>query len=175
MPRFVLLKKHHAVFAERDENIFCFPLLKKRFAGAHEIDVVWRNSIRIASGNTSGKQSFHAVRLNYCNTTPIHQVAGIGISRDDLAGRARVIGDLRNHLRRQKTFAIIFENDRVDLWNILLDRCHDLLKLLWRWPGKLFAIDTDNLLMTRDDPRLQNRAKRLVFNRIRDIDFLSGQ
>src|SRR5947208_3073107 len=115
-------------------------MLMKPYACAHESDVVWRISILFASRNTSANQGFHAVRLNYCNTTPIHQVAGIGISRDDLAGRARVIGDLRNHLRRQKTFAIIFENDRVDLWNILLERCHDLLQLLWRWPGKFFAI-----------------------------------
>src|SRR2546427_9327775 len=33
MRRFVLLKKHHAVFAERDEDIFRFPSVKQRLAG----------------------------------------------------------------------------------------------------------------------------------------------
>src|SRR6266481_1112316 len=47
MRRFVPLKKHHALFAESDENVFCFPSLKKRFASAPEIDIVRRNSIRI--------------------------------------------------------------------------------------------------------------------------------
>ena len=53
---------------------------------------------------------------------------------------------------RQKPFPVIFKNDRVDVGNVLLDRCHDLPKLLRRWPVNVFAIDTDNLLVTRDYP-----------------------
>src|SRR5712664_1152569 len=55
MRRFVPLKKHHALFAESDLNVFCFPSLKKRFTGSLEIDIVRRNSIRVAAGNTSGE------------------------------------------------------------------------------------------------------------------------
>src|SRR6266436_1473769 len=71
MGRFVLLEKHHPVFAERDENVFCFPFLEKRFACAPEIAVMWRHSIWVATGNTSGEQSFRAVWLNYCDTAPV--------------------------------------------------------------------------------------------------------
>src|SRR5439155_23105959 len=175
MRRFVLLEEHHPVFAERDQNIFCFPFLEKRFACAPEIAILRRNSIRIATGNISGEQSFGAVWLNHRDTAPVDYVTGIRISSNDLAGGARILCDLRNHLRRQKPLSVIFKNDRVDVGNILLDCCHDLLKLLCRWPRKLFAIDADNLLVTRDDPRFQNCPKRLVFNRIGDIDFLSRQ
>src|SRR5882724_12633692 len=43
MGRFILLKKHHPVFAERDENIFCFPSFKQNCTSAHQIDIVRRN------------------------------------------------------------------------------------------------------------------------------------
>src|SRR6266478_1462334 len=175
MRRFVLLEEHHPVFAERDKNIFCFPFLEKRFACTPKIAILRRNSIRIATGNISGEQSFRAVWLNHCDTAPVDYVTRIRISSNDLAGGARILCDLRNHLRRQEPLSVIFKNDRVDVRNVLLDRCHDLLKLLRRWPGKLFAIDTNNLLVTRDNPRFQNCPKRLVLNRVGDVDFLSRQ
>src|SRR6516225_1520309 len=37
MRRFALLKEHHPVFAEGDEDIFCFPFFKKCFTGASQI------------------------------------------------------------------------------------------------------------------------------------------
>ena len=86
MRRFALLEKHHPVFAERDKNIFCFPFLEKRFAGALEIDIVRRNSIRVATANTSGEQSFRAVRLNCCDTAPVDQMTRVRIGCNDLAG-----------------------------------------------------------------------------------------
>src|SRR6266436_1535744 len=55
MRRFVLLEKHHPVFAKRHQNIFCFPFHEKCFAYATEIDVMWRHSIWVATGNTSGE------------------------------------------------------------------------------------------------------------------------
>jgi hypothetical protein len=175
MRPFVLLEEHHPVFAKRDQNMFCFPFLEKRFACTPEIAILRRNIIRVTIGHTRGEQSFCAVWLNYCDTAPVDQMTGVRISSNDLAGGARILCDLRNHLRRQKPLPVIFKNDRVDVRNILLNRCDDLLKLLCRWPGKLFPIDTDNLLVTRDDPCFQNCPKRLVFNRIGDIDFLSRQ
>ena len=69
---FYLLKKHHAVFAQRDEKIFCVPFLKKRFADAPEIDIVRRDRIRIAPGNASCEKSFCAVRGNHRGAMPIH-------------------------------------------------------------------------------------------------------
>src|SRR5437016_14139999 len=91
MGRFVLLEKHHPVFAERDQNIFCFPFLEKRFACAPEIAILRRNSIRIATGNISGEQSFGAVWLNHRDTAPVDYVTGMRISSNDLAGGARIL------------------------------------------------------------------------------------
>src|SRR5437867_11403495 len=122
MRRFVLLEEHHPVFAERDKNIFCFPFLEKGFACAPEIAILRRNSIRIATGNTSGEQSFRAVWLNHRDTAPVDQMTRVRISSNDLAGRARILCDLRNHLRRQEPLPVIFKNDRVDVGNVLLDR-----------------------------------------------------
>src|SRR5437667_5137802 len=51
MRRFVLLKKHHAVFAERDEDIFCFPFLKQRFTGAPQIGIFRRSLVWFSPGN----------------------------------------------------------------------------------------------------------------------------
>src|SRR5438132_11546921 len=51
MRRFVLLKKHHAVFAERHEDIFRLPFLEERFAGASQIGVFFRSFIWFAPGD----------------------------------------------------------------------------------------------------------------------------
>src|SRR5437588_7256164 len=100
---------------------------------------------------------------------------GIGIGRHDLAGRARNLCNLRNNVSRQKPFAVVFKDNRVCLRNGVSDRREHMLDLVYRWPGKLFTIDANNLLMTRNDARFHNRAERLVFNRVGEIDFLFCQ
>src|SRR6266566_4887996 len=91
MRRFVLLEEHHPVFAKRDQNIFCFPFLEKRFACTPEIAILRRNIIRVATGNTSGEQGFRAVWLNYCDTAPVDQMTRVRISSNDLSCRARIL------------------------------------------------------------------------------------
>src|SRR6266496_2319093 len=44
-----------------------------------------------------------------------------------------------------------------------------------RWVNKLLAIDTNNLLLTRDDAGLDSGAKRLLLDGIGDVDFSLGQ
>src|SRR5438067_8891563 len=51
MRRFVLLKEHHPMLAERDEDIFCFPILKKRFPGALQIGIFPRSLVWFSPGN----------------------------------------------------------------------------------------------------------------------------
>src|SRR5437667_5155194 len=51
MRRFVLLKKHHSMFAERHEDIFRLPFLEERFAGASQIGVFFRSFIWFAPGD----------------------------------------------------------------------------------------------------------------------------
>ena len=51
MRRFVLLKEHHPVFAEGDEDIFGFPFLENRFTGAPEIGIFLWSFVRFAPGN----------------------------------------------------------------------------------------------------------------------------
>src|SRR5437868_4274711 len=82
---FFLLEKHHALFAESDEDIFCFPFFQQRFASALQIRILGRNNIRIAAENTCREKSFSAVRLDDCQAPPLDQITGIGIRSDDLA------------------------------------------------------------------------------------------
>src|SRR4029077_250790 len=89
MRRFVCLKKHHALFTESDQNVFCFPSLEKRFASPSKIDIVRRHSIRIGAGYTTVKQSSGPIWFNYCDTMPLTDVRGIGISRHYFTGRPR--------------------------------------------------------------------------------------
>ena len=51
MRRLVVLKQHHAVFAEGDEDIFCFPFLKKRFTRASQIGILRRSFVWFSPGN----------------------------------------------------------------------------------------------------------------------------
>src|SRR6266498_3830066 len=51
MRRLVLLKKHHPVFAEGDEDVFCFPFLKQRFTGAPQIGIFRRSLVWFSPTN----------------------------------------------------------------------------------------------------------------------------
>src|SRR5207244_8011879 len=88
---FFLLEKHHALFAQSDEDIFCFPFFKKRFASALQIRILGRSGFRIAAGNTRSEKSLSAVWLDYRQDAPLDQVACIRIRSQHLAGRARSI------------------------------------------------------------------------------------
>src|ERR1051325_1434313 len=71
MGRFVRLKKHHPVFAQRDQNILSLPFLKKRFAVALKIHVFGWRCIVVTPGNSRGKERFSAVWFDYCNAAPV--------------------------------------------------------------------------------------------------------
>src|SRR5438046_10087232 len=109
MRRVLPLEKHHAVFAERDENMLCFPFFEQFFAGAPKISIVCRSVIRFAPGTASRKDSFGAVRLHSSEATPIDRMPGIGISRDDLASYTRVTRNSRNQLIGHETYDIVVE------------------------------------------------------------------
>src|SRR6266404_258242 len=96
MPRFVALKKHHALFAERDENVFRVPFLEQDCAGANKIDIFLRKFVRITPRNPGREKSFGAVRFHNGHASPIDQISGVGIGRDKFRGGARIVCDLRD-------------------------------------------------------------------------------
>src|SRR5215472_58507 len=58
MRRVVLLKKHHAVFAQRDQDVLSFPFLKKRFTDAFKIGVIYRSFVCVTAGDSRCKKRF---------------------------------------------------------------------------------------------------------------------
>src|SRR5262245_18567116 len=173
--RLFLLKKHHALFAESDKYIFCLPFFEQRFAGALQVRILGRSSIRIMTGNTCGEKSFGAVRLDYCQAAPLEQVTRIGVCSDDLAHRACSLCDLRHQFGREETLAVVFETNCVGLRNFFSDGGNDLLILGRRWADKLFAVDTDDLLIARNDAGFDDGLKSRLFNGIGSVDLLFGQ
>src|SRR5215216_7913086 len=59
--RFVLLKKHHPVFAQRDQDILSLPFLKKFVTGAFKIGVFCWSFVGVTPGNPRCKERFSAV------------------------------------------------------------------------------------------------------------------
>src|SRR6202171_434578 len=57
----IFLKKHHAVFAERDEKIFLIPLLEQRLARLGKIDIFFWRNIRIAQRNSGGEKRLRPI------------------------------------------------------------------------------------------------------------------
>src|ERR1700746_2097251 len=72
MRRLIPLKKHHPVFAERDEEIFCLPFFEKRFTGETEIVVFRRGFVWFAPSNARGEEGFSAVWFDHSDTAPVH-------------------------------------------------------------------------------------------------------
>src|SRR5215470_12617497 len=84
---FVLLKKHHAVFAQRDQDILSFPFLKKGFTNALEVGVCCWSFVCVTPGNACCKKRFSAVWFDNCNATPVDGVSRIWIGRHYFASQ----------------------------------------------------------------------------------------
>src|SRR5262249_55059022 len=99
----------------------------------------------------------------------------VWICGDNLALGTSVSGNLRHQLARQEPFAVVFENDRVEAGKIFANRCDDFCNLPRRRCSKFLAIDTDHLLMARDDTGFHDGVKRLLFNGVGAVDMLTCQ
>src|SRR6476660_9090134 len=65
--RFVLPKKHHSVFAQRDQDILSFPFLKKGFTGVLKIRVLYWSFVGVTPGDPRCKKRFSTVWFDHCN------------------------------------------------------------------------------------------------------------
>ena len=99
----------------------------------------------------------------------------IGVGRNQFLGPAGFPRDLRDQFPGNKPFPIILEDDGVDVGQLFPDRCHYFANLRGRRPDDFLAIDSHHLLVAGDDPRLNNRGKFVVLDRIRDVDLSIGQ
>src|SRR5437773_55777 len=91
---FVLLKKHHPVFAQRGQDILSLPFLKKRFTGALKIGVFCGSFVGVTPRNPRCKERFSAVWFDNCNAAPVDGVSRIGLGCDDFTGRGGLASNL---------------------------------------------------------------------------------
>src|SRR4029077_1395211 len=92
--RFVLLKKHHPVLAQCDQDILSLPFLKKCFTGALKISIFCWSFVGVTPGNPSCKERFSAIWFDNRNAAPVDGVSWIGISGHYFTGRGRVASNL---------------------------------------------------------------------------------
>src|SRR2546423_3089157 len=85
--RFVLPKKHHSVFAQRDQDILSFPFLKKGVTGVLKIGVLCWSFVGVTPRNPRCKKRFSAVWFDHSNAAPIDGVPRIGIGCHYLTSR----------------------------------------------------------------------------------------
>jgi hypothetical protein len=111
--RFVLPKKHHSVFAQRDQDILSFPFLKKGFTGVLKISVLCWSFVCVTPGNPRCKKRFSAVWFDNCNAAPVDGVPRIGIGCHYLTSRGRLASNLSHQFGCHKALAIVFKNNRI--------------------------------------------------------------
>src|SRR5262249_46504584 len=92
----VPLKKHHAVFAERDEDVVCFPFLQERFASSFKLKIFRWSFIGITPGNARSEECFRPVWFHNTHTAPVNRMSRIGIGRHYLTSHARLACNLGN-------------------------------------------------------------------------------
>src|SRR6478736_2597134 len=173
--RFVLPEKHHSVFTQRNQDILSFPFLKKRFTGVLKIGVFCRRFLGVPPGNPRCKKCFSAVWFDNCNTAPVDIVSRIGIGCHYLTSRSRLPSNLVYQFGCHKALAVILKNNCIGFFKTVSNRrdCHRCVCALW---GKdFFAIDTNHLLIQRDDTGFNDRAKTFVLDRAGRVDVLLGQ
>src|SRR6266480_184741 len=172
---FPFFEKHHPVLAKGDQKILHAPFLEQRFSGVDKIDIFLRRYFGIAIWNPSGEKRFGPIWFHRRHSAPIDQVVRIRVGRNEFLGRAGFTRDLHHQFARDKAFAVIFEDDRVDVGQLFPDRAHDFSDLRGRGSGEFFAVDPYYLLMPGDDSRLNNGREFFIFDRIRDVDLALGQ
>src|SRR5215469_12526265 len=92
--RVLLLKKHHPVFAERDQDILSFPFLKECLPSAFKISVFFGSFLGGAPRNPCCKKRFRAVWFDNCNATPVDGVSRIRIGRYYFTSGGRLASNL---------------------------------------------------------------------------------
>src|SRR5712691_3986728 len=105
----------------------------------------------IAPRHTGVKKRLGAIRCHGRDVPPIGEMTRIRIDRHDFSGRLGIETNLPNEFWAQKSFTIVFKNDRVDLRQRLSHTFGDSADLLRRRRADLFAIDAHDLLMSGDD------------------------
>src|ERR1700704_4515743 len=73
----ISLKKHHAVFAERDEKIFRIPLLEQHLAYLGKIDIFFWRNVRIPQRSSGGEKRLRPIGSCDGDSRPINQVARV--------------------------------------------------------------------------------------------------
>src|SRR5919106_1686468 len=129
----VLLKKHHSVFAERDQDILSLPFLEKLFTSALKIGVFCWSLVGVTPGNACCKECFSAVWLNNCNAAPVYGVSGIGIGCHYLSSRGRLASTLGHQFGCYKALAIVFKNNCIGFFNAVSNRGDCLCYMGCRW------------------------------------------
>ena len=84
---------------------------------------------------------------------------GVWVRGRDLAGRIEIGGKLPDEFGGKKTFPVIFKDECVESRQNFAQAGGHLRDLLLHWPADFFAIDSHDLLVSRDDPRFYNRPE----------------
>ena len=100
---------------------------------------------------------------------------GFGSPETILPARCAFVADLADQLRAEQTFAVIFENNRVDLRQAATDAIDDARDLRRGRGADLLPVHANDLLVARDNPRFHDGLEIGVLDCVRGIDFLLGQ
>ena len=88
----------------------------------------------------------------------------IWVGRHDFIGSSRLVSDLIDHLLRQKSLAVIFKNQSIELshsFDYLHGKAIDLRR---RRNCDALTVQSNDMLVPRDDPGFDRRPKLLSFD-----------
>src|SRR6266568_2978348 len=173
--RFVLSKKHHSVFAQRDQDILSLPFLKKGFTGVLKIGVLCWSFVGVTPGNPRCKKRFSAVWFDHSNAAPVDGVPRIGIGCHYLTSRGRLASNLSHQFGCHKALPVIFKNNCIGFFETVSNRRDGHRYVCARWGKDFFAVDTNHLLVQRDDTGFDDCAKAFVLDHAGRVDVLLRQ
>ena len=175
MGRLVMLEKNHALFAESDENVFRLPFLEQSLADSKKLGVPGWIVLGVAPWNSGSEEGFGSVRFYDGHAAPGDGMVGVGIRSDDFAGGVGVPRNLRDEVGSQKSFAVIFENNGVDLGQHGAHGGGDRFNLLRGKADDAFPVDPDDLLLPGDDARFDDGLEPGVLDCDGGVDLFAGQ
>src|SRR5689334_9822336 len=112
-------EEHHPLFTQGHQKMLERPFSHQLLSSTDQSDSLLWWEIIVTVRNARSPEGFRPVWLDRGNAAPVDQVSRVRIGGNNLLGGSAVASDLGNQLSAQKSFAVVFKDNRVEIFHSL--------------------------------------------------------
>ena len=167
-------EKHHALFAESDQQCSGIPALQQGFSHAKHRGILRRRVHRFGHDHSGRGKGLGTVGFDGRDTGPFQWILGIGIACDQNSKGFCLLQYRIDKRLVEQSLAIIFKKDGISLLHQGAGLGKDILTV-GKHGSRLLPVNADHLLPLRDDTGLDDGRHRRIDEESRRRDSLLTQ